>query len=299
MNSDSRSGPSAPKRFAVLAVIIVPFVGFLYACLTLWQHGYLEWFYIILALVFYVLTGLGITVGFHRLFTHESFVANPSIRFLLAVLGSMAFQGSIIDWCTRHADHHQASDKPRDPHSPWKYGVSFWNLLKGVLHAQFMWLLKVGKPPENKCYKRLISDPIVSLVDSTTWFWMLTSAFLPAVLGHLYDPEHGFLKGFLWGSCARLFLLQHVTWAINSYCHIWGKRRFRSGDLSTDSYVFGILAFGEGFHNGHHAFPRSALHGIDTPWLDLSYAVIRALKRAGLAKDVIIPSVDSINGKRR
>ncbi len=275
------------ERISVFLGITVPFFGVLYAAyyVTVGKEP-LDWFYIKLCLILYVLTGLGITVAFHRLFTHESFKTTKGMEFLFAVLGTLAVQGRIIEWCSRHALHHQKSDREGDPHSPWLHGEGFWGMLHGLLHAHVLWIFKTGKPPENACFERLSKNPVVSFVDRTTGLWVVLSLLVPTLIGYLHDPVHGAFLGFLWGGCVRIFIVQHITWSINSYCHIWGRRTFQTGDYSRDSVLFGLLGFGEGFHNGHHKYPQSSQHGFNYPWLDSSYMIICALEKLGLCSDV-------------
>jgi stearoyl-CoA desaturase (delta-9 desaturase) len=300
MNTSPRlaepTSQTLPEKIGIASVIFLPFLGFIYGVAEAWKAGGVDWFYLTLMFVFYVLTGLGITIGYHRLFTHSSFQTSDFFRFLFAVLGTMAFQGNVIEWCTRHAEHHQKSDLPGDPHSPWKFGGGFWKLLKGFSHAHCMWLFNITQPFRGKGYDRLIADPVVSFVDRTTVLWMFLSAALPAAFGYLYDGSHGAWLGFVWGGLARIFLLHHVTWSINSYCHIWGKRRFRTNDHSRDSSIFGFLAFGEGFHNGHHAFPTSCRHGFDS--FDLSYVIIYLMSKFKLAWGLNLPRPETLEKKR-
>lgn len=289
--------PTLSEKIGVASVIFLPPLGFVYGVFEAWKAHGVDLFYLILLFGFYVFTGLGVTIGFHRLFTHSSFKTSNLFRFLFAVLGTMAIQGNVIQWCARHTEHHWKSDKSDDPHSPWKFGHGFWNLFKGFFHAQFMWLFSAKKPFKGECYRRLSNDAIVKFVDRTTVFWMFLSGAFPATLGYLYDGTQGAWLGFVWGGLVRVFLLQHVTWSINSYCHIWGIRKFKTNDCSRDSLLFGLLAFGEGFHNGHHAIPSSCRHGFDTPF-DISYQIINLMEKLGLAWGLNRPKPKTIESKR-
>lgn len=289
------------EKVAVLLLIFVPLVGFVYAVLRAWKNGYVGWFNLSLFLFFYVLTGLGITIGFHRHFTHESFEAKPWLRYALGILGSMAYQGPLWEWVVRHFLHHIYSDKPgKDQHSPYEYGPGTWNMIRGFLHAQCLWLFTTSTScTRNPCADRLRGDPVAMFVTRHTLMWMLLSAALPFLIGLAWTQTlHGAWMAFLWGGLVRLFLLQHVTWAINSYCHLFGRKNFKSGDESRDSLLFGILAFGEGWHNGHHAFLRSALHGILHPFLDVSYLIIRLMEKLGWVWNIQIPQAPQIAAKR-
>ncbi len=300
MNSEIQhpDGEGFVERGVVLAVIILPFVGLIYAIVALCMQG-VPIFYPLLAFSLYVATGLGITIGFHRLFTHESFRTYAPIRLLFAILGAMAVQGRLIEWCARHHHHHQKSDEEEDSHSPWKYGTTPRGILKGYMWAHVFWILSAQRPVKNSCEQRLAADPIINFVDRTPLLWIFVSMSLPTLAGFAY--EHSFVgvwRGFLWGFLVRLFIVQQVTWSINSWCHIWGKRNFKTRDHSKDSLLWIIFGFGEGGHNAHHAFPRSAKHAIFYGWLDTSYMIIKAMELFHLAWDLRTPTQEQIQRMR-
>jgi stearoyl-CoA desaturase (delta-9 desaturase) len=298
-DSELNPPPSVLEQLTVLAVIVAPAIALCYGVHLAWQQGGVDLFYLALAVLGYVFSGLGITVGFHRLFTHDSFKAKPVVTFAFAVLGCTAIQGTILDWCGRHTVHHQKSDKEGDPHSPWKFGTGSLDLLKGYLHAHCLWIFREPAPEENGCIKRLKSDPVVMFVHKTTWLWILLGLTVPTVLGYVYSgTAYGAWLGFIWGGLVRVFIVQHVTWSVNSYCHVFGTRQFDTPDQSRNSLIFGLLAFGEGWHNNHHRQPNSCLHGFKTPWLDLSYWVIRVLEKAGLVTKLIMPTPANLSTPR-
>jgi stearoyl-CoA desaturase (delta-9 desaturase) len=268
----------------MFALLVLPFLGTIYAFFDAQENG-ISWFFPVLAFVMYAYTGLGITVGFHRLFTHESFTATKGLRWFLGVGGLMALQGTIATWCGKHHTHHSQSDKPgKDPHTPYEYGYSWSGLWKGFWHAHFGWLLLDQPVEPNATYSRLRGDHLIATLDRHVWFWVVMSFALPTLAGLVYTRTlEGAWLGLLWGGAVRLFVVQHVTWSVNSVCHMWGRRPFKTRDWSRDNWIVAYLGFGEGNHNGHHAFMRSPCHNIDRPWLDISYICIRFFEAVGLA----------------
>ncbi len=281
-----------PLRWRIITAIavVVPFLGLVAAAFFLWGYGF-SWTHLGLLLGMYVATGLGITVGFHRLFTHRSFETNKVVEFVLGVLGSMAMEAPVIQWAAQHRRHHQHSDKPGDPHSPHLHGHGLWALVRGFWHAHLGWVFRADSPHLMRYVPDLVSDRATRVVSRLFPLWVAIGLVLPAVLGGLITLSWlGVLLGFLWGGLVRIFMVHHITWSINSWCHLWGARTFRNDDHSRNSFVFGVLAFGEGWHNNHHAFPTSARHGLRWWQLDTSYLVIRGLALLGLARNVRAPS---------
>lgn len=284
-------------RIANLVAITLPFAGLIVAVVMLWGVAF-NWVYLAMFLGGYVLTGLGITVGFHRYFTHKSFEAPRAVQAAMGILGSMALEGPLLTWAATHRLHHQHSDRTDDPHSPHTHGEGFSGFWQGLIHSHFGWLFM--KEPENlaKYAPDLEKDPLVQFISKTFLLWTFIGLALPALVGGLVTGTWmGVLLGFLWGGLARIFLVHHVTWSVNSVCHLWGSRPFRSHDHSRNNALFGILAFGEGWHNNHHAFPASARHGLKTWQFDLSYLVIRGLGLIGLARDIRVPTPDRLQAK--
>jgi stearoyl-CoA desaturase (delta-9 desaturase) len=238
----------------------------------------------------YVLTGLGVTVGFHRLFTHRSFQTFPSVRYAFAVLGQMSVEGDVLTWVADHRKHHQFSDSEGDPHSPTAgFGGGAADSLKGLWHAHVGWLFShVGRADRAKYAKDLMADAGLRTVAALFLPIVLLSLVLPALVGWLLlGGWYGLAAGLLWGGAVRIFLLHHVTFSINSICHMWGRRRFMSGDESRNVWWLSWLSFGESWHNNHHAFPTSAFHGLRAREVDPGGWVIRALERLGLAWSVV------------
>jgi stearoyl-CoA desaturase (delta-9 desaturase) len=248
----------------------------------------------------YLATALGITVGYHRLFTHRSFSAPAAVRFVLGVLGSMAVEGPVIQWVAEHRKHHQHSDGAEDPHSPHAHGEGTVALLKGFFHAHLGWMLiRPAITGLARYVPDLHADRTVRWVSRLFPLWAVLGLLIPAGLGGLLTLSWmGVLLGFLWGGLVRIFLVHHITWSVNSVCHLWGTRPFNAHDHSRNNVLMGILALGEGWHNNHHAFPASARHGLRWWQLDLSYLVIRLLVLCRLASEVRVPSPERIAAKR-
>jgi stearoyl-CoA desaturase (delta-9 desaturase) len=286
--------PDTPRslglRVATLLAVVVPFLGLIAALALLWGWGVTPVEVGLLAGM-YGLTAIGITVGFHRLLSHRSFETNRVVRFVLAVLGSMAVQGPVLTWVARHRRHHQHSDTPADPHSPHHHGRGVLGLLRGFWHAHIGWAFRYDRTDLNRYVKDLRRSTSLRVANALFPLWVLVGLLLPAVLGGLITGTWaGAFLGFLWGGLARVFLVHHVTWSVNSVCHLWGSQPYRGGDESRNNLLFGILALGEGWHNNHHAFPTSARHGLRWWQIDVSYWIIRALHLFGLAWKVRLPA---------
>jgi stearoyl-CoA desaturase (delta-9 desaturase) len=241
-----------------------------------------------------------VTIGFHRAFTHQSFVPNRPLKIALALAGSMAVQGSVISWVATHRRHHAFSDQDGDPHSPHlDEGPGLAGVLRGLWHAHVGWL----SSPENTSAERwapdLLRDDDMVWIDRHFGRLTLLSFVLPAIFGLVITQSFmGAVTAFVWGSLARVFLLHHVTWSINSICHFFGKRPFASKDFSTNNWVLAIISFGESWHNNHHAFPTSAVHGIGRGQIDLSGFMIRLFEKMRLVRSVKLPSPKQLMQKK-
>jgi stearoyl-CoA desaturase (delta-9 desaturase) len=252
--------------------------------------GTLHWQDLIVLAITYTLSGLGVTVGYHRLFTHGSFKTSRPVRALLAVLGSTAVEGPVIEWVATHRKHHRFSDQAGDPHSPHLDDAPGWRgALRGLVHAHVGWMFR-GKDMANpaRYAKDLISDRDLRLISRTFPLWVIVGLAVPFGLGvALTGSVVGGLTGLLWGGAVRIFFLHHVTFSINSLCHFFGRRPFSTGDQSRNLAWLAPLAFGEAWHNNHHAFPTSARHGLARWQIDPGAWFIAALERCHLASDVI------------
>jgi stearoyl-CoA desaturase (delta-9 desaturase) len=294
--ADSAARPAPRKRLSAgllvvnLLAVVLPFLGLAAAAASVWGWGF-SWLHLGLLLGMYVLTTLGVSVGFHRLFTHRSFETHPVIQFVLGVLGSMAAEGPLLDWVALHRIHHRHSDAHDDPHSPHHGGRGVRGLLRGVWHAHVGWVFGAEPPNLSSYVKDLRRSRVLRTVSALFPLWVVVGLLIPAALGGLLTGSWvGALLGLLWGGLARVFLVHHVTWSVNSVCHLWGGRPYQTGDQSRNNFLFGLLAMGEGWHNNHHAFPTSARHGLRWWQLDVSYWVIRLMALLRLVRNVRLPA---------
>ena len=285
--------PGAPHSRTTQAInglgIGLPVAGLAAAVALLWNHGVGFAALGILA-VGYVLTGIGITVGYHRLFTHRAFETFPAVRYIFAVLGQMGVEGDVVTWVADHRKHHQFSDREGDPHSPHAgFGEGVGEALKGLWHAHTGWIFVAAGRADRERYARdLVQDRGLRVIAKLFLPTVIASLIVPAFAGWLLiGGWYGFISGLVWGGAVRIFLLHHVTWSINSICHLWGRRRFSSRDESRNVWWLSWLSFGESWHNNHHAFPTSAFHGLRRLEIDPGGWVIWALERCGLAWRVV------------
>ena len=294
----SDPGAARLQRRLTLVVTIVPFLGFAWAVWSLWGQG-LSPLDGSIFLAFYLSTGLGVTVGFHRLFTHRSFEAAPFMRALLAIAGSMAIQGPIITWVANHRRHHAFADKEGDPHSPHlDEGPGVMGIIKGLWHAHLGWLFSTEQTVPERWAPDLLADPVVRRISRLFPLIVILSFGAPALLGFALTGElGGTLSAFVWGGLVRIFFLHHVTWSINSICHFYGKRPFETTDFSTNNWVLSLISFGESWHNNHHAFPTSARHGLGKGQVDISASLITLLGKVGLARGVKIATPEQLARK--
>jgi stearoyl-CoA desaturase (delta-9 desaturase) len=291
-----RRRDSVATRVATLAAVVLPFFGLVAAVAGCWGWG-IRWIDLGLLLGMYALTTVGITVGFHRLFTHRSFETSRPVQFVLAVLGSMAVQGPLLTWVGIHRRHHQHSDTPDDPHTPAHHGGGFAGLVRGWWYAHLGWMLTPDQPDASGYVKDLRRSRLLRAVSAAFPVWAALGLLLPAAVGGLVSGTWaGALLGLVWGGLARVCLVHHVTWSINSVCHLWGGRPHPTPDRSRNNFILGVLALGEGWHNNHHAFPTSARHGLRWWQPDVSYWVIRLMALCRLARKVRLPATRSACG---
>jgi stearoyl-CoA desaturase (delta-9 desaturase) len=286
-------------RIANLIVILGPFVGLAAGMVYAWGWG-LGWTELSLLFGMYILTGLGITVGYHRFFTHKSFSAGPVVTTVLGILGSMAVEGSIIRWASCHRSHHHHSDHELDPHSPHGHGHGFWGVIKGFYMAHMGWIIRGDRELLDRYTPDLRKNPLILWLSNKFPLWIVLSLAVPALIGGLIDMSwRGAFLGLLWGGIIRIGMVHHITWSVNSVCHLWGTRPFKSHDHSRNNPIVGVLALGEGWHNNHHAFPTSARHGLRWWQFDLSYIVIWVMARLGLVWNVRVPAAERQESRRR
>jgi stearoyl-CoA desaturase (delta-9 desaturase) len=273
-----------------LAGVTLPFAGLIVAIVLLWGTDWVGWSDLIIFAVLYALTALGVTLGFHRLLTHRAFATHKTTEYVLAVLGSAAVQGPVMSWVADHRKHHAHTDKEGDPHSPHTHGGSgFKAAVQGLWYAHMGWLFDRAGQAEHARYAReLHEDAGMQRIHRLFPLIVLTGIAIPFGLGYAIDGTlGGALAAALWGGAVRIFLLHHVTWSINSVCHFFGTRRFDVDDQSTNVAWLSVLSMGESWHHNHHAFPRSASHGLRWWEIDPTAYVIRAMKRAKLAWNVV------------
>jgi stearoyl-CoA desaturase (delta-9 desaturase) len=281
-------------RIVTGLVTAVPFLLLAVAAWQVWDQA-LHWRDLTILAVAYVITGLGVTVGFHRLLTHRSFKTSPLLRGILAAIGSAAIEGPVISWVADHRKHHAFADEPGDPHSPHVgHGGGWRGALRGLFHAHLGWLfIHTERGSKRRFAPDLVNDRVVSAVDRTFLAWAVAGLALPFAAGYLIGGTLvAGLTALLWGGAVRVFLVHHVTYSINSVCHVFGRRRFPTSDESRNVFWLALPTMGEAWHNNHHAFPTSAAHGLRRWELDPSAAVIWTLERLGLAWDVVRISPD-------
>jgi stearoyl-CoA desaturase (delta-9 desaturase) len=292
--------PQSRVEQVLLALFVgVPFAALLVAVPLAWGRA-LGWSDVVITLAAYVISGLGVTVGFHRYFTHGAFKAVRPLRIALAVAGSLSIEGSIIQWVADHRRHHKYADKEGDPHSPWRFGNDWKALTKGLLYAHMGWMFAAERTSPSRFAPDLIADHDIARVSRAFPRLVAVSLLMPPLVGGLWTMSwQGALTAFFWGSLVRVALLHHVTWSINSICHTFGKEPFEARDKSRNVAWLAILSFGESWHNLHHADPTCARHGVLRGQVDPSARVIWMLEKARWAYDVRWPTEQRLAARRR
>jgi stearoyl-CoA desaturase (delta-9 desaturase) len=299
--SPARAPDPPPSRSGVLIgrvitafLVIGPAIALAIAVPLLWGRV-IHLHDIVLAVAFYLLSGFGVTIGYHRLFTHRSFKPRRALKIALASAGSLAMEGSLIGWVANHRRHHVFSDRPGDPHSPHVNAQGLSGPLRGFAHAHIGWLFGANSTSAARFAPDLVDDADVAIISRLFPLFAVFSLAAPFFLGWAWSGTiGGALTALLWAGAARMMLLHHVTWSVNSICHMFGKQPATDKDKSTNFAPLGVLSFGEAWHNFHHAFPRSARHGALPHQMDPSAAIIRLFERAGWATDVHWPTPNQI-----
>jgi stearoyl-CoA desaturase (delta-9 desaturase) len=278
------------QKIANLGAVLVPFIAFVSAVSFGW-NSWVDAGDLAVFGVLYLLTGFGVTMGYHRLLTHRAFQTHKWVQYTLAVLGTMSVQGPVISWVADHRKHHAHTDQEGDPHSPHVgHGSGISGALKGLFFAHVGWLMsEQGRAQRSRYAKDLLEDSGMRWISRHFLAIIITGLVIPTVLGFAL---HGFtlggaLRGYVWGGLVRVFLLHHVTWSINSVCHFVGTRRFATDDESRNVFWLALPSLGEAWHHNHHAFPRSATHGLKRFELDPTGWLVHGMKRTGLAWDVV------------
>jgi stearoyl-CoA desaturase (delta-9 desaturase) len=299
-SSDAYVGhtPNAAERATLGFFVVVPLLAVVAGIPIALANGWVRWIDIAMLVVLYVVGVHGITIGYHRMFTHGAFQAGPKTRAALALAGSLAVEGRVIDWVADHRKHHQFSDKDGDPHSPWEYGPGIRGLLRGLIHAHVGWIFTYSGTDLEKYAPDLLAD---KSIDRISRWWpgvAIASMVVPTAIGFALDGWAGAVVAFFWATIVRIALVHHMTWSINSVCHVWGKRPFKSRDEARNVAWLALVSGGESWHNYHHADPSSARHGV-LPWqVDTSAMMIRLMERLGLVHAVKWPSADRVANKR-
>ncbi len=286
------------QRLSAVVLIGLPLAGLVWAVIWAWDDG-VSRMALAIAAGMYLVTGHGLSVGFHRMLSHRSFRPTRPLKIILAVAGSMAAEGSVFTWVAQHRRHHAHADSPDDPHSPWRYGTGFGPQLRGLWHAQVGWFFEANPSHPERWIPDLLADHDLQVISETATVWVLLSLAVPTLLGWLLTGTlAGALATLLWAGGVRIFLLHHVTWAVNSVGHMFGTRPFRTRDNSTNFAPLALLSFGDSWHNAHHACPRLARHGVDRGQIDSSAALIRFLESVRCASDVNWPSATNTAARR-
>jgi stearoyl-CoA desaturase (delta-9 desaturase) len=298
-NGASQDAMERLERQVAVVTVVVPFLALGVGVFLLWGKA-VSVLDLILCAVMYVITAFGLTMGFHRFFTHRSFKCVRPMAAFLGIAGSMAAQGPVLFWVACHRRHHQCSDDAGDPHSPHAFGGGFMGVLRGWWHAHMGWMLT--HKPEN--YRRLVGDLLrdrqVVTINRHYFVWVAVGLLIPAVLGGAISQTWwGCFTGLLWGGLVRMFFVHHCTWSVNSICHLFGRTPFETSDESRNNALCAMLTLGEGWHNNHHAFPSSARHGLMWWQLDVVYITVCVLRLFGLAWDVHLPSREQMAARAR
>jgi stearoyl-CoA desaturase (delta-9 desaturase) len=290
---------SRNQNVGTVVITVLPFLGLLAAVTLSWNEavGLTD---LLLFLGLYVICGFGITIGYHRMLTHRAFEAIAPLKAALLVAGSLAIQGAAIDWAVDHRTHHAFSDKEGDPHSPHHgFSSSLWGRLQGLGHAHVGWLFGHSRIDRERYAKDLLQDRMVVTISRLFPLWIVLSFAIPFALGGAITRTWtGAFTGLVWGGLVRLFFNHHVTWSVNSICHVFGRRPFAANDRSTNNWLLALPSLGEAWHHNHHVFPTSAFHGLGWRQVDLSGIVIAAWEKVGLVRNVRRPSAEQIGRKR-
>ncbi len=291
--------PARVERIVTLTTVFGPLAATATAVMVFWSRG-VGWLEVTLCGGMYLVTVLGVTMGYHRLFTHRAFKCAPVLRWILGAMGSMAAQGPVFFWVGSHRRHHQHSDDEGDPHSPHAGGRSgALAVLRGWWHAHIGWMLVPAPQNYFRLVADLMRDPAAAGVNRTYLAWVACGLALPAAIGGIVAGNlAGAFSGLLWGGLVRMFLVHHVTWSINSVCHLFGHAPYATTDESRNNAICAVLTLGEGWHNNHHAFPSSARHGLRWWQVDAIYGLVCLLQRIGWVWDVRLPHAAELHSLR-
>ncbi|HEY3905343.1 MAG TPA: fatty acid desaturase [Streptosporangiaceae bacterium] len=286
-------------RAAVAIFTGVPMLALLAAIPVAWIWGLLDWQTVLVGIAFYLVSGLGIAMGFHRYFTHGSFKANRAFKIALGIAGSLAIEGPILDWVSDHRRHHKYSDKEGDPHSPWRFGTDLKALTKGLAWAHMGWLFDRNVTSHQKFSPDWLADPDIRKLNRLFGVLVGVSLLAPTLIVGLWTMSwQGAVIAFFWAGLVRVSFLHHVTWSINSICHTFGKREFEARDKSRNVAWLAVLSFGESWHNLHHADPTCARHGVFKGQIDIAARGIWLAEKFGWVRNVRWPDETRLTGKK-
>ncbi len=286
-------------RLAVAIFTGLPMLALIAAVPAAWIWGFLDWQTVVVGVVFYLISGLGIAMGFHRYFTHGSYKANRAFKIALGVAGTMAIEGPIINWVSDHRKHHKYSDKAGDPHSPWRFGTDLKALTKGLFWAHMGWMFEAGQTSHQRFSPDWLADKDIRRVNRLFPVLVAVSLLTPALIVGLWTMSwQGALIALFWAGLVRVSFLHHITWSINSICHTFGKREFEARDKSRNVAWLAVLSFGESWHNLHHADPTCARHGVFKGQIDIAARCIWAVEKLGWVWNVRWPDETRLNGKK-
>jgi stearoyl-CoA desaturase (Delta-9 desaturase) len=288
-SGSSELPPSRGQQVVTLAFVLLPALALGWAVVRFWQHG-IGWLDIGLGVGLYIISGLGITLGFHRLFSHRGFHARRGLRIALAIAGSLALEGSLVSWVSLHRQHHRYSDDHDDPHSPYWVQGQRVNRIKGLAHAHVGWLFSPNDPDAARWSRDLLADRDMVVVSALTPLWIVLSLALPFGIGWAASGSlAGAFLALLWAGGVRIAMLHHMTWSVNSLGHMFGKRPYRTKDGSTNNKWLAVVSLGDSWHNNHHAFPTMARHGCDAGQVDPTARILWLFERVGWAAKVKWP----------
>jgi stearoyl-CoA desaturase (Delta-9 desaturase) len=303
--AEPRVGTVRPRTSRVSAVVtlvavIVPPLGLIAAMGLLWDTAF-HWSDLAIMAGMYIVCAFGTTIGFHRYFTHKGFEARAPVKATLAILGCMTMQGPLTQWVTDHRKHHAFSDKPGDPHSPHVgHGVGAWGAFRGFVHAHVGWMFSnMGMEQGSEYGRDLYEDRLIRTIDRLYIVWVIATLGIPFGLGYAIGGtwQRG-VEAMVWGGLIRIFAYQHATFSVNSICHMFGRKDYRSRDEARNNWLVALLVFGEGWHNNHHAFPASARHGLHRFQIDLSWLAIRGMEKLKLVWNVKVPDERQLERRR-
>jgi len=292
------TSPTA-HRIAVAIFTGLPMIALAAAIPVAWIWGFLNWQTVLVGIVFYLFSGLGIAMGFHRYFTHGSFKATRAFKIMLGVAGTLAIEGPILNWVSDHRRHHKYSDKEGDPHSPWRFGTDLKALTKGLVWAHMGWLFDRNGSSHKKFSPDWLADRDIRALHKLFPVLVVATLLAPALIVGLWTMSwQGALIALFWAGLVRVSFLHHVTWSINSICHTFGKREFEARDKSRNVAWLAVLSFGESWHNLHHADPTCARHGVFKGQIDIAARAIWLAEKLGWVSNVRWPDADRLTGKK-